>query len=134
MVAVSGLSGLRNAYRSVLSAVGSSEISGASRWLDALLVLGARRPTKTASRAAAAATRRIGAYLFIALLPLSRRRPGSLSRVVHVAVVAPHSPAPEKRFGPRAGSSRQTKYASRAARRAANGTERRRHSRLSDLE
>src|SRR5438477_10175670 len=88
MVAVSGLSGLRNAYRSVLSAVGSSEISGASRWLDALLVLGARRPTNTASRAAAAATRRMGAYLFIALLPLSRRRPGSLSRVLHVAVVA----------------------------------------------
>src|SRR2546425_9014053 len=32
MVAVSGLSGLTNAYRSVLSATGSLEILGASRW------------------------------------------------------------------------------------------------------
>ena len=35
IVTVSGLSGLRNAYVSVLSAEGSSEIRGASRWLDA---------------------------------------------------------------------------------------------------
>jgi len=35
IVTVSGRSGLRNAYVSVLSAEGSSEISGASRWLDA---------------------------------------------------------------------------------------------------
>ena len=36
VTAVDGLSGDTNAYRSVLSAVGSSEIRGASRWLDAL--------------------------------------------------------------------------------------------------
>src|SRR5437660_8652483 len=65
MVNVLGLSGLRNAYRSVLSAVGSSEISGASRWLDAVLALGARRPTNSAVRPAAAATRRNSAYFFI---------------------------------------------------------------------
>src|SRR5262249_39342152 len=35
IVTVSGLSGLTNAYVSVLSAVGSCEIRGASRWLDA---------------------------------------------------------------------------------------------------
>ena len=34
MVTVSGLSGLVKAYRSVLSATGSLEISGASRWED----------------------------------------------------------------------------------------------------
>ena len=33
-VTASGLSGLTNAYTSVLSATGSFEISGASRWLD----------------------------------------------------------------------------------------------------
>src|SRR5688572_3908894 len=35
-VSVFGLSGLRNAYRSVLSTDGSSEIAGASRWLAAV--------------------------------------------------------------------------------------------------
>src|SRR4051794_40276302 len=35
IVTVSGLSGLTNAYRSVLSAAGSPEMSGASRWLEA---------------------------------------------------------------------------------------------------
>src|SRR6516225_4458318 len=78
MVNVLGLSGLRNAYRSVLSAVGSSEISGASRWLDAVLALGARRPTKSAVRPAAAATRRNSTYFFISRVLLSRRRPGRL--------------------------------------------------------
>src|SRR5215203_4090323 len=34
IVIVLSLSGLRKAYRSVLSAKGSFEISGASRWLD----------------------------------------------------------------------------------------------------
>src|SRR5580700_6793368 len=34
IVTVSGSSGLTNAYRSVLSATGSLEISGASRWDD----------------------------------------------------------------------------------------------------
>src|SRR5690349_14733307 len=57
-VTVSGLSGLRNAYRSVLSADGSSEISGASRWLDALAAAGpddrVARPTTSAAAATAA--------------------------------------------------------------------------------
>ena len=53
IVNVLGLSGLRNAYRSVLSAVGSSEISGASRWLDALPALG-EAPMNNASPAPAA--------------------------------------------------------------------------------
>src|SRR6516162_5521304 len=35
IVTVSGRSGLRNAYRSVLSAIGSWLMRGASRWLDA---------------------------------------------------------------------------------------------------
>src|SRR5215468_10454876 len=52
MVRVFGLSGLRNAYRSVLSAVGSSEIRGASRWLDAVPEPGARRATKSAASTA----------------------------------------------------------------------------------
>src|ERR1700693_5185789 len=99
MVSVLGLFGLRNAYRSVLSAVGSSEISGASRWLDAVLVLGARRPTNRASKAAAAATRRIGAYFFMrggSFLVHGRGR----CRGSNVAVVAPHSPDAQDRFGP----------------------------------
>src|SRR5919197_933996 len=54
IVRVFGRSGLRNAYRSVLSAVGSSEISGASRWLEAVLDPGPRRATKSARSAAPA--------------------------------------------------------------------------------
>ena len=42
IVTVSGLSGLTNAYRSVLSATGSMEINGASRWLDANALPAAR--------------------------------------------------------------------------------------------
>src|SRR4029077_4529047 len=106
MVRVFGLSGLRNAYRSVLSAVGSSEIKGASRWLDAVLALGARRPTNSAVRPAAAATRRNSAYFFISRVLLSRRRPGRC--VVHVAVVAAHSPGLLDRFGP-AGKERRNR-------------------------
>src|SRR5947208_13121569 len=97
-VNVFGLSGLRNAYRSVLSAVGSSEISGASRWLDAVLALGASLPTKRAVSPAAAATRRNSTYFFISLQLLSRRRPGRFGS--GVAVVAPHSPGLRDRFGP----------------------------------
>src|SRR5215467_11355419 len=52
IVTVSGLSGLRNAYTSVRSALGSSEISGASRWLDAGAADGPV-PYSTAARAAA---------------------------------------------------------------------------------
>src|SRR5437870_9556348 len=61
MVRVFGLSGLRNAYRSVLSAVGSSEISGASLWLDALLEPGARRATKRAVSTAPTTASRMNA-------------------------------------------------------------------------
>src|SRR6478672_5750999 len=122
MVNVLGLSGLRNAYRSVLSAVGSSEISGASRWLDAVLELGASRPMNNAVSPAAAATRSSSAYFFISrgsflvdgrvawsgMWPSSRHiRPtggtGSFPLGLHV----------------------RTAYACPAARRAANGTERR---------
>src|SRR5262249_45551574 len=74
MVNVLGLSGLRNAYRSVLSAVGSSEISGASRWLDALLELGARRPMKSASRVIPAAARQTIANFRIVRLFLQTGR------------------------------------------------------------
>src|SRR5947208_4419501 len=74
MVRVFGLSGLRNAYRSVLSAVGSSEISGASRWLEAVLELGARRAPKSASNVAPAAARRMNAYLRIRGAPFSDGR------------------------------------------------------------
>src|SRR3954468_6611710 len=49
IVTVSGLSGDTNAYRSVLSAVGSCEMSGASAWLEAFACFGCRlfgvRPT-----------------------------------------------------------------------------------------
>ena len=52
-VTVSGLSGLRNAYTSVRSALGSSAISGASRWLDALAADG---PVPLITAATAAST------------------------------------------------------------------------------
>src|SRR4051812_1912635 len=59
IVTVSGLSGLLNAYVSVLSAEGSSEINGASRWLDAVAAVGpdprAAKPATTATAAASAA-------------------------------------------------------------------------------
>ena len=58
---VFGRSGLRNAYRSVLSAVGSSEISGASRWLDALPEPGPRRATKSAASTAPTTASRMNA-------------------------------------------------------------------------
>src|SRR5215813_12953795 len=60
-VTVSGLSGDTNAYRSVLSAVGSCEISGASAWLDACEACGCRllavKPTPTAAATASPAAR-----------------------------------------------------------------------------
>src|SRR5689334_12681953 len=61
MVSVFGLSGLRNAYRSVLSAVGSSEISGASRCEEALLDPGDRRPMNSAASAAPTTASRMNA-------------------------------------------------------------------------
>src|SRR5438105_10689871 len=92
MVRVFGLSGLRNTYRSVLSAVGSSEMSGASRWLEALLELGARRAPKSASSVAAAAARRMNAYLRIRRAPFSDGRAVDVSFGVAVVrgSVAPH--------------------------------------------
>ena len=54
IVTVFGLSGLRNAYRSVRSADGSSAINGASRWLDAAPFPG---PSVAAPTAAAAVSR-----------------------------------------------------------------------------
>ena len=52
IVTVSGLSGLTNAYTSVLSAVGSSPISGASRWLEAPAFDGPSAPVNAAATAA----------------------------------------------------------------------------------
>src|SRR5437867_251383 len=73
IVTVAGLSGLRNAYVSVLSAVGSSEISGASRWLDAVAAAGPEprvaRPTASAETPATA--RRASASLRIGFVLLS---------------------------------------------------------------
>src|SRR4051794_29589170 len=53
-VSESGLSGERNAYRSVLSADGSSAIAGASRWLDAPAPSGAGPRTAAATMASIA--------------------------------------------------------------------------------
>src|SRR5436190_6798951 len=70
-VTVSGLSGLRNAYVSVLSADGSSAISGASRWLDAVAAAGLEpriaRPT-TSAVAAVAATRTNASFRIVLTL------------------------------------------------------------------
>src|SRR6266540_6951039 len=76
IVTVSGLSGLRNAYVSVLSAEGSSEINGASRWLDAWAAEGLppRDASAAMSAAEAAAARRTNASLRIVLSLLSDGR------------------------------------------------------------
>src|SRR6266705_2054331 len=94
MVIVLGLSGLRNAYRSVLSAVGSSEISGASRWLDALLEPGARRPMKSASSVTPAAARQTIAIFRIVRLLSENGRSG-----VRPSIAAHSQPRPD-RFDP----------------------------------
>src|SRR3954454_19801201 len=61
IVTVSGFSGDTNAYRSVLSAVGSCEMSGASAWLEAFACLGCRllavRPMPSAAVTASPAAR-----------------------------------------------------------------------------
>src|SRR6266550_961190 len=95
IVTVSGLSGDRNAYRSVLSAVGSSEINGASRWLDAIPALGlgpvtAAMPTATVSAPRKAAASR--SVRFIPTSPFERRALGDDAAGSH---------RPAKRFGPR---------------------------------
>src|SRR5215210_1607188 len=69
---VSGRSGLRNAYVSVLSADGSSELSCASRWLDAWAADGLPPCDAIAaiSAAEAAAARRMNAsFRIVVLLP-----------------------------------------------------------------
>src|SRR5713101_2912095 len=73
IVAVSGLSGDTNAYRSVLSAVGSSEISGASRWLEAPAGSAPlpRVATTAPSAARAAATNRPRTSVLTSATPLS---------------------------------------------------------------
>src|SRR6266516_1649094 len=70
IVTASGLSGLRNAYRSVLSALGSCEMSGASRWLEAFAVPGLepRTTTATATAVASAAARASAIPLMVRLL------------------------------------------------------------------
>src|SRR5919201_333293 len=77
IVTVSGLSGLRNAYVSVLSADGSSAISGASRWLDACAAEVEPRDARAATSAvaAAAARRTIASFRIVSVL-LSDGRSG----------------------------------------------------------
>ncbi len=94
IVIVSGLSGLRNAYRSVLSAVGSSEIAGASRWLDALTPSGPGPLRAAATIAPTASADASPRYMSYRMVSLSRRLvgyepPGSN---------APHSPTSDNRF------------------------------------
>src|SRR5260370_31139757 len=76
IVTVSGRSGLRNAYVSVLSAEGFSEINGASRWLDACAAEGLppRDASATKSAAKPAATRTSTASFRIVFLLLSDGR------------------------------------------------------------
>src|SRR5262245_48846127 len=56
IVTVPGRSGLTNAYTSVLSAAGSSPMSGASRWLEAAAPLGPTAPPSAATTTVAATT------------------------------------------------------------------------------
>src|SRR5881398_3111292 len=92
-VTVSGRSGLRKADVSVLSAEGSSEINGASRWLEAWAAEGLppRDASAAISAAEAAATRRTNASFRIVLSLLST----ALS-----VMVGPDSQLKPNRFGP----------------------------------
>src|SRR5438094_9329529 len=97
-VTVSGRSGLRKAYVSVLSAEGSSEINGASRWLEAWAADGVPpRDVRAANSAptAAAPTRRSASLRIVGLL-LSDGRSGSRGG----RRIGPGSRAPLNRFGP----------------------------------
>src|SRR3954452_18392324 len=77
IVTVSVLSGDTNAYRSVLSAVGSCEMSGASRWLDAVAACGLPpRVAATAPSAARSAASARPSASFLTDELLCRRRPG----------------------------------------------------------
>src|SRR3954468_7041075 len=93
IVTVSERSGLRNAYVSVLSAEGSSEIRGASRWLDAWAVEGLppRDAYAVTSAAEAAAARRTNASFRIVL---------SLLSAVMTCMTGPDSQELTNRFGP----------------------------------
>src|SRR4029079_4227304 len=116
MVRVFGRSGLRNAYRSVLSAVGSSEISGASRWLDAWLEPGPRRATKSAASTAPTTASRMNAQcLCIRVRLLSDGRSVGDAGWSWPSYAA-HSPQPPDRFG---------LYRCRGARRSTRGPRRR---------
>src|SRR5205809_2805862 len=99
IVTVSGRSGLRNAYVSVLSAEGSSEIRGASRWLDAWAAEGLppRDASATNSAAEAAAARRTNASFRIVVSLLSDGRSGST--VIGGRRVGADSRSPTDRFG-----------------------------------
>src|SRR3954465_1019326 len=93
IVTVSGRSGLRNAYVSVLSAEGSSEIRGASRWLEAWAAEGLppRDANAVTSAAEAAAARRTNASFRIVL---------SLLSTVMTFMSGPDSHRRPNRFGP----------------------------------
>src|SRR5215204_4010238 len=93
IVTVSGRSGLRNAYRSVLSAVGSSEIDGASRWLEAVPADGAGPLTTAAATATATSASAASVTLRIRDTPLSATALG-----VVAAVVGGHSRGARERF------------------------------------
>src|SRR5881398_3768751 len=98
-VTVSGRSGLRKADVSVLSAEGSSEINGASRWLEAWAAEGLppRDANATISAAEAAAARRTNASFRIVLSLLSDGRVGVC--VVEAVVSGADSSASADRFG-----------------------------------
>src|SRR5215831_6191213 len=95
-VSVSGLSGERNAYTSVLSAEGSSEISGASRWLEAEAVPGPELRMTAATRASvtSAAAPRATATLRMRDVLLC----GWPRRQLPAGVNARHSPGARDRF------------------------------------
>src|SRR5258705_5589291 len=98
IVTLSGRSGLRNAYVSVLSAEGSSEINGASRWLDASAAAGLPpRDASAANSAPKAAAARTRTASFRIVLPAPFRRPVGVCGGRHVCADSPHAP---DRFDP----------------------------------
>src|SRR5919201_5162430 len=100
IVTVPGLSGLRNAYVSVLSADGTSAINGASRWLEACAAgVELRDASAARSAAEAAAARRTNASLRIVSVLLSDGRVGVCGWSVGRRVGA-GSPGARDRFGP----------------------------------
>src|SRR3954468_9176863 len=70
IVVVSGLSGLTNAYRSVLSYWGCPEISGASRWLEAEAAPGSSVATPAAASPPAASALAIRVAMLLRPEPL----------------------------------------------------------------